>query len=106
LRRFLLVNQWTFLTNHALVLSLIARNPTVTALEMAMAIGITERAVRKVIAELAETGYISKNREGRGVRYHVNSSMPLRHPTHREVAMVDFLKALGWKRRKKQNKGK
>jgi predicted transcriptional regulator len=99
------VTEWTFLTNHALVLSLIAKNPTVTALEMATAIGITERAVRKVIAELAQIGYISKTREGRGVRYHVNSSMPLRHPSHREIAVVDFLKALGWKKRKKQNNG-
>jgi predicted DNA-binding transcriptional regulator YafY len=97
------VTQWTFLTNHALVLSLIAKNPTITALQMAMAIGITERAVRKVIAELTQIGYISKTREGRGVRYRVDSSMPLRHPTHREVAVVDFLKALGWK--KKRNKG-
>ncbi len=100
------MTQWTFLTNYALVLSLIAKNPTITALEMAMAIGITERAVRKVIAELAQIGYISKNKEGRGVRYHVNSSMPLRHPTHREVAVVDFLKALGWKKRKEQKRGK
>jgi predicted transcriptional regulator len=99
------VTQWTFLTNHAFVLSLIAKNPTVTALEMAMAIGITERAVRKVIAELAQIGYISKTREGRGVRYHVNSSMSLRHPSHREIAVVDFLKALGGKKRKKPNNG-
>lgn len=99
------MTQWTFLTNHALVLSLIAKNPTITALEMAMAIGITERAVRKVIAELAKIGYISKSREGRGVRYCIDSSMPLRHPTHREVAVVDFLKALALKKRKKQNKG-
>jgi DNA-binding transcriptional ArsR family regulator len=99
------VTQWTFLTNHALVLSLIAKNPTITALQMAMAIGITERAVRKVIAELVKIGYINKAREGRGVRYQVNSSMPLRHPTHREVAVVDFLKALGWTNRKKQDEG-
>jgi DNA-binding transcriptional ArsR family regulator len=99
------VTPWTFLTNHALVLSLIARSPTITALEIAIAIGITERAVRKVIAQLAEIGYISKSREGRGIRYRINSSMPLRHPTHREVAVADFLKALGWKKGKKQIKG-
>jgi len=100
------VSQWTFLTNHALVLSLVARNPTITALELAIAIGITERAVRKIIADLDGTGYISKNREGRGVRYHVKSSMPLRHPTHREVDVADFLRVLGWKKRKKREEGK
>jgi predicted HTH transcriptional regulator len=44
--------EWTFLTNHALVLSLIARQPYTTALELANTVGITERAIRKIIADL------------------------------------------------------
>jgi len=89
--------EWTFLTNHAVVLSLLAQNPRITALELALAIGITERAVRRVIADLAATGYIGKEKLGRGTRYWINPGLPLRHVTHREVAVVDFLKALGWK---------
>jgi predicted transcriptional regulator len=91
---------WTFLTNHAVVLSLIAKNPRITAVELATSIRITERAVRRIIADLTDVGYVSKTKEGRGLQYHINVDMPLRHHTHREVAIVEFLKVLGWKRPK------
>ncbi|MFH1490247.1 MAG: winged helix-turn-helix domain-containing protein [Pseudomonadota bacterium] len=94
--------QWTFLTNHALVLSLIARNPSITALELARIIGITERAVRRVIADLHEAGYISKKRAGRGISYGISTDLQLRHETHQEIVVGDFLEALGWK---KENAG-
>jgi DNA-binding transcriptional ArsR family regulator len=92
--------EWTFLTNHAVVLSLLAKHPRITALELASAVGITERAVRRVIADLAAGGYIVKEKEGRGTRYWINPHLPLRHAAHREVAVAGFLKALGWKKGK------
>lgn len=90
---------WTLLTNHGLVLSHIAKHPRVTALEISSAIGITERATRKIIAELLEEGYIAIKKEGRRNRYRINPDLPLRHPSHGETAVGDLLKALGWKRR-------
>ena len=93
--------EWTLLTNHALVLSYIARHPRTTARELANAIGITERATRKIIADLLDTGYITKKREGRRNRYRVNPDVTLRHPSHGETAVGDLLEALGWRRRKK-----
>jgi len=90
--------EWTFLTNHALVLSYIAHHPRITARELANAIGITERTTRKIIADLLETGYITKKREGRRNRYRVNPDLALRHPGHGETAVGDLLEALGWKR--------
>lgn len=89
---------WTFITKHAVTLSLIARHPRITALELGAVMGITERAVRKLIADLYAAGYIRKKREGRGVRYQINSDLTLRHETHREVAIGDFLECLGWQR--------
>ena len=59
--------KWTFITRHAVALSLITKYPRITALELARTMGVTERAVRKIIADLAADGYISKKREGRGV---------------------------------------
>jgi len=94
------MSEWTFLTNHAVVLSFLAKNPRITARELSMTIGITERAVRRVIADLYDTGYISKKKEGRGVRYRINPDLPLRHGTYRETAIGDFLESLGWKRKK------
>jgi len=92
--------EWTFLTNHALVLSYIARHPRITARDLANAIGITERATRKIIADLLDIGYITKKREGRRNRYRVDPDVTLRHPSHGETAVGDLLEALGWKRRK------
>jgi predicted DNA-binding transcriptional regulator YafY len=89
---------WTFLTKHALVLSLIANNPRITALEMATAIGATERAIRKVIADLYISRYISKKRAGRGTEYRIHPELRLRHQTHHDIAIGNFLKALGWKK--------
>ena len=91
--------EWTFLTNHAMVLSHIARYPRTTARDMADAIGITERATRKVIADLLEAGYITKKLEGRRNHYRINPNLSLRHPSHEETAVGDLLQVLGWKRR-------
>ena len=96
--------QWTFLTNHAMVLSYISRHPRTTALDLAMAIGITERATRKIIADLLDEGYITKRREGRRNRYRINPDLPLRHPAHEETVVGDLLKVLGWKRRSRSAK--
>ena len=101
-RSFCTMPEWTFLTNHALVLSFLAKHPRITARELSTAIGITERAVRKFIADLHAAGYITKKKEGRGVRYRINPDLSLRHDTFREMAIGDFLESLGWKRRKKR----
>ena len=94
--------EWTFITKHAVALSLIARHPRITALEIGAAMGLTERVVRKIIADLYAAGYISKKREGRGIRYRINPDLPMRHDTHREVAIGDFLETLGWKQPKRK----
>jgi len=94
--------EWMFLTKHALVLSLIAKHPRITAQDLATAIGTTERQVRRVIADLFADGYIDKKREGRGIKYRINSDLSLRHDIHREIAVGDFLEALGWRRRRRK----
>lgn len=98
------MSEWTFLTNHALVLSHIAHHPRITGLELANSIGITERATRKIIAELLDAGYITKKREGRRSRYRINPDLTLRHPSHGETAVGDLLEALGWKKRRRLHK--
>ena len=95
------MQKWTFLTTHALVLSLIAMHPRMTAQQLSMAIGVTERAVRRVLADLFDGGYIRKKRLGRGIKYRINPELTLRHDTHRDVFIGDFLEALGWKGRRK-----
>ena len=90
------MTEWTFFTKHALVLSLINKNNQVTAGELAKAIDVTERTVRRIFAELARYEYIGKEREGKRVRYHINPDIPLRDNLFRRILVGDFLEALGW----------
>jgi DNA-binding transcriptional ArsR family regulator len=92
--------EWTFLTNHAVVLSFLAKHPRITARDLSAAIGITERATRKIIADLHASGYIGKKREGRRVRYRINADLSLRHETQRDIAVGELLRVLGWKKGK------
>ncbi len=96
------MTEWTFLTKHALVLSLVARQPQITARELAVAVGATERAIRRIIADLDAAGYIQKKRVGRGIRYRINTGLSLRHTTHQHIEIGDFLESLGWKRKQRQ----
>jgi len=95
---------WTFLTNHAVVLSLISRNPMMTGHELAMEVGISERAIRRIIAELYEGGYIAKGKEGRRVRYQVKQRARLRHKTFRDKGVGELLKVLNPDQQKEKNK--
>ena len=89
--------RWTFITNHAAVLSLLANYPRITAREISQEVGITERSVRMIISDLDKGGYISKTREGRGIRYTVNVERPMRHKTQRDAAVNRLLSILNAK---------
>lgn len=91
---------WKFLTNHALVLCIIAQQPRITAREIAMTIGITEKATRNIINDLETDGYVDKKKEGRRNRYKIDPDMPLRGETQQDKAIGDLLEILGWKRRR------
>ncbi|OGO01219.1 MAG: DNA-binding protein [Chloroflexi bacterium RBG_13_52_12] len=90
---------WKFLTNHALVLCLLAQQPRITARDISSAIGITEKATRNIITDLEADGYVTKKREGRRIRYRVDPDLPLRSETQQDKAIGDLLVTLGWKRR-------
>ena len=95
---------WKFLTNHALVLCIVAQQPRITAREIAATIGITEKATRNIINDLEADGYVAKKREGRRTRYKIDPDMPLRDETQQDKAIGDLLGILGWKRRRKPTK--
>lgn len=81
---------WTFLTNHAHVLLCIAREPELRMRDVANLVGITERAVQRIVADLEEAGYLERTRQGRRNRYTVRADLPLRHPVewHAKVATL------------------
>ena len=64
---------WGFLSNHALALITIGRSPESTGLQLATAVGITERATRRILVDLQDAGYITREKVGRNSRYRVDS---------------------------------
>ena len=72
--------KWTFLTNHAHVLLCLAGQPDMLLREVAAQVGITERGVQKIVAELVAAGLLTKERDGRRNSYKLNTLQPLRHP--------------------------
>ncbi len=90
------MSEWTFLTNHAQVLLCIVRNGNdrLTAREIAAIVGITERAVQRILDDLEDTGYISRFRDGRKNRYETHPELPMRHPAQRGHAIKDLLELL------------
>ena len=84
--------EWSFITNHGAVLLLIAQRRQITAREIAERLGITERPIRRIIADLAAAGYVHKQRVGRVNEYEVSLDMPLPQPVGREVAVGDLLR--------------
>lgn len=82
---------WSFLTNYALVLTYISQQPESTGLEIAQTVGITERATRKIVAELQAAGYIEREKVGRRNRYRVDVTRPLGHIGERELTVNHLL---------------
>jgi DNA-binding MarR family transcriptional regulator len=72
--------RWTFLTNHAHVLLCLAADPKATMRAVATRVGITERGVQRIIAELSAAGYLTVTRVGRRNEYEVQLGAPLRGP--------------------------
>ena len=85
---------WTFLTNHSHVLLCIAENPDVRMREVAVRVGITERAAQRIVAELEEAGYVSHEKVGRRNHYEVHTSLPLRHPLEDHLEIGALLRVL------------
>ena len=82
---------WTFLTNHSHVLISIARNPEVRMRDIAELVGITERAVQRIVEDLTEGGYLKVEKVGRRNTYSVVPRKYLRHPVEEHVQVGRLL---------------
>ena len=82
--------EWTFLTNHSHVLLCLATAPDQTLREIAERVGVTERAVLRIVSELEQAGYIARYRVGRNNSYRIFGDRPLRHPVekHQKVSAL------------------
>ena len=85
---------WTFLSNHAHVLLCIARDPVIRLRDIAAAVGITERAAQRIVSDLADAGYLTRERMGRRNRYAIHLELPLRHPLEADSPVGVLLEPL------------
>ena len=81
---------WTFFSNHGHVLVCLAQNPDARLRDVAQAVGITERAVQKIVSDLEAAGIVVRERAGRRNHYRLHTDQPLRHPieAHRTVGAL------------------
>ncbi len=70
---------WTLLTGHGHVLVEIARNPEARIRDISPVVGLTERSVQAIVADLEAAGYLTRTRTGRRVVYTVNRDSLFRH---------------------------
>ena len=82
---------WTFLTNHAHVLLCLAEKPETLLREVAATVGITERAVQKIVADLERGGVLTRERQGRRNSYEIDASMHLRHPVEAHCTLSGLI---------------
>ena len=85
--------KWTFLSNHTHVLICIAKDPTVRMRDLATEVGITERAIQRIVADLRDAGYLSLERQGRRNHYLVHTHMPMRHPVESHCLVSELIEA-------------
>jgi predicted transcriptional regulator len=85
---------WTFLSNHALSLLCVVRTPGMRLRDIAVEVGITERAAHRIMSDLVEGGYLTRHRVGRRNFYEVHPEVPLRHELVEDLTLGDLLSGL------------
>jgi hypothetical protein len=88
------VASWTFLTNHARVLLCVAHDPGARLRDIAASLDITERSAFGIMTDLAEAGYVVKEKDGRRNRYHIQAHLPLPELVSRERTVGEILALL------------
>ena len=85
---------WTFLTNHAHVLILLHAEPGLVLREVASQVGITERAVQRIVQDLETEGFLRREKVGRKNQYEVLTKKSLRHPVESHRKIGDLLRLI------------
>ena len=83
---------WTFFTNYFHVLLVVARHPDARLRSVADEVGITERAAHRILADLADGGYLTVTKQGRRNHYTLNQGLRLRHEANKDVPLEPLVK--------------
>jgi DNA-binding Lrp family transcriptional regulator len=86
-----MMGDWTFFSNHGHVLVCLARDHEARLRDVAVKVGITERAVQKIVRDLQDAGFITIRKQGRRNRYQINRRKSLRHLLESHVTVGKLL---------------
>jgi hypothetical protein len=101
----MVMEDWSFLTNHARALVCIAHDPGVRLRDIADTLGITERRAYAIVTDLTAAGYVVKDKDGRRNRYQVQGHQPLRGAIRRQPTIGEVLDLLVDTNSRKQARG-
>jgi predicted transcriptional regulator len=82
---------WTFFSNYAHVLVCLTHRPQSTTRQMAYQVGITERAVQRILSGLIAAGVVKVTKAGRRNIYTIDLSQKLRHPLESHRTIGEFI---------------
>lgn len=89
-----MIGEWTLFSNHGHVLFCLAKNNDARLRDVAATVGITERAVQKIVRELQDAGFVAVTKHGRCNRYRINTRKPLRHAIEADCTVGRLLQAV------------
>ncbi len=88
------MSKWTLFSNHGHVLVVLSRDPDARLRDVAQVVGITERAVQKIVRDLQKGGMLSVTKQGRRNSYHLHPNQPLRHTLEGHCTTGELLKMI------------
>jgi len=88
------IDGWTFFSNNVHVLVCLTHTPQPTTREIAVQVGITERAVQRIVRRLVEAGVLTIKKEGRRNNYEIDLDQQLRHPLESHKTLGEFIRLI------------
>jgi len=88
------MSNWTLLSNHGHVLVCLSRDPEARLRDVAADVGITERAVQKIVRDLQDGGMISVTKSGRRNCYRIHQKQNLRHQLEADCTLRDLIRVI------------
>ena len=82
---------WTFLSNHTHVLVCLSAGGDQTLRDVASKVGLTERGVQRIVADLEQAGVVERDRDGRRNTYRIHADVALRHPLEAHCRIGELL---------------
>ena len=82
---------FTYLSNHTHALVALDSAPDMRVRDLADSIGITERAVLRILADLEAVGVLARERVGRRNHYRIVRKSRLRHPLEEHCTVGGLL---------------